>query len=144
MKPRRLILHHSATSRDVTIEDIRDMHLARGFNDIGYHLVIHGDATIHYGRDLWVQGAHDAGQNRESVGLCVVGNNTVLGDAWSSEQEAGLVDVMRSLRLLYGPIFGFEMHRENEPNSPTRCPGISDEHWASLLERVYSWADRST
>ena len=134
MKPKRLIVHHSASALSTTIADIREWHLARGFSDIGYHAIIEADGALRYGRPLWVQGAHDAGQNADSLGICLVGNNTIPRHIWTLDQEEQLIRVMRACRLLYGPDFGFEMHREHEPDSPTECPGITEIHWGALLE----------
>ena len=52
MRPlNRIILHSTATpeGRDVTVEEIRDWHLARGWNDIGYHFVIYRNGAIKKG-----------------------------------------------------------------------------------------------
>ena len=68
MKPlstvRRVIIHHSASSRETTVETLREWHKARGFEDIGYHRVIDGNGTVHATRPLTVQGAHALGANR--------------------------------------------------------------------------------
>ena len=50
--PIAIIVHCSATpfEKDFTIEQIRQMHLQRGFTDIGYHIYIRKDGTICMGR----------------------------------------------------------------------------------------------
>lgn len=70
-----IVVHCSATrpSQDIGAAEIRGWHLKRGFNDIGYHLVIRRDGRIELGRPLHEIGAHVAGFNAASVGVCLVG-----------------------------------------------------------------------
>ena len=67
---KEIIVHCSATpeGEDFTVEQIRKMHLARGFSDIGYHYVIYRDGSIHKGRDEAKSGAHCTGHNTISIG----------------------------------------------------------------------------
>ena len=71
----KIILHCSATPeyRDVSVKDIRQWHLDRGWSDIGYHYVIELDGTIKEGRPLERQGAHVRGLNKNSIGICYIG-----------------------------------------------------------------------
>lgn len=77
-----IVFHCSATpeGRDLDREDIKKMHLARGWRDIGYHYVIKLDGTLQLGRDLDGDGqsedevgAHVAGFNKDSIGICYIG-----------------------------------------------------------------------
>ena len=70
----RIVVHYSA-SPDVSVDTIRQWHLARGFNDIGYHRVIRKDGSIEPGRAESLMGAHTKGFNKESLGVCLTGNN---------------------------------------------------------------------
>ena len=74
-----IVIHCSATraGKDLTAKDINQMHLDRGFNQIGYHYVIRLDGTVEEGRKLPLDGAHcntkgfsDSSYNRHSVGIC--------------------------------------------------------------------------
>lgn len=71
----KIILHCSATpeGEDFTVEQIRKMHLSRGFSDIGYHWYIGRDGKIYKGRDESKVGAHTTGQNAHSIGVCYCG-----------------------------------------------------------------------
>lgn len=84
MKPIKIIVHHSLTEDSSTVSwgAIRKYHVETlGFNDIGYHagveLVRSGRVDyfeVFLGR-LWdVPGAHTKGQNRDSLGICFIGN----------------------------------------------------------------------
>lgn len=76
MKPiKLLVVHCSATpaDRDIGVAEIRAMHRARGWKDVGYHYVIRRDGRIEKGRADTVMGAHVQGHNNGSLGICLVG-----------------------------------------------------------------------
>lgn len=70
-----LVVHCSATpaARDIGVAEIRAMHRAKGWRDVGYHYVIRRDGTVEKGRADTVMGAHVAGHNANSLGICLVG-----------------------------------------------------------------------
>ena len=69
---KEIIIHCSATreGQQIPVDTIRDWHLAKGWNDIGYHFYIDLDGTINKGRDIDKIGAHCKGHNRNSIGIC--------------------------------------------------------------------------
>lgn len=70
-----IVIHTSATraNMDIGAKEIRSWHKARGWKDIGYHYVIRRDGTYERGRARNAVGAHVAGYNSRSVGICLVG-----------------------------------------------------------------------
>ena len=46
MNVNKLVVHHSASAKSTTKSDIEGWHTERGFNEIGYHMVI-GLSLIH-------------------------------------------------------------------------------------------------
>jgi len=70
-----LVVHCSATkpSMDVGAADIDRWHRKNGWRKIGYHFVIKRDGTIEPGREPTEIGAHAAGYNSVSIGICLVG-----------------------------------------------------------------------
>lgn len=68
-----VVLHHNGVDGR-TIEDIRRTHKAFGWRDIGYHKVVHEDATVHQGRPDAQPGAHTAGLNAHTLAICVIGD----------------------------------------------------------------------
>lgn len=80
MKPTKIILHHSLTkdSGSVSWGAIRNYHInTNGWSDIGYHFGIEdvqGEMDVLVGRMPDRTGAHCYGYNRNSIGVCFVGN----------------------------------------------------------------------
>lgn len=80
MVPKRIIVHHSKTkdSETVSASAIRRYHVTTmGFDAIGYHFLVElvGDhIEIFVGRPLNVAGAHTRGENRDSIGVCFIGD----------------------------------------------------------------------
>lgn len=95
-----LVIHCSATpnGRWTTAEQIDDWHRARGFRRvhdiaprhephlraIGYHSVIGVDGTLWNGRALLERGAHAAGHNAKSVGICLIGTDRYSPAQWAT------------------------------------------------------------
>lgn len=70
-----LVVHCSASQNLPTINAmvIDGWHRTRGFERIGYHFVIKTDGTVEKGRALDDVGAHVAGYNSNSIGICMIG-----------------------------------------------------------------------
>lgn len=70
-----IVIHCSATpeGREVSVADIDRMHKQRGFRKIGYHYFIRLDGTLDIGRPVAEVGAHVAGKNARSIGICYAG-----------------------------------------------------------------------
>lgn len=80
---RYIVVHCSATrpSQDIGAVEIDRMHRQRGFFKIGYHFVIRRDGRIETGRKIFDDGsaepgAHFAGLNDRSIGICLIGGVT--------------------------------------------------------------------
>ena len=103
----KIIVHCSATREGENFEvaEIRKWHLARGFNDIGYHFYIDLYGEIHKGRDIAKIGAHCKGHNRNSIGICYCGGVEADGktpkDTRLECQKESLVAVLRTLKAMY-------------------------------------------
>lgn len=70
-----VVWHCSATppSQDIGAGQIQQMHKARGFDDIGYAMVVRRDGRVEPGEDLRKRAAHVKGLNNFSVGICMIG-----------------------------------------------------------------------
>ena len=74
-KINRVFIHCSASDNpahdDVSV--IKQWHLARGFNDTGYHYYIKKDGTIQKGRPLSKTPAAQKGHNTGTIAICLGG-----------------------------------------------------------------------
>lgn len=114
---KELIVHCSATpeGKDYSVDTIRQLHLQRGFSDIGYHYVIYRDGSIHIGRDESIIGAHCTGHNTNSIGVCYIGGCASDGktpkDTRTTEQKQSLVKLLKELKTKY-PQASIHGHRD--------------------------------
>lgn len=85
-----IVIHCSATKagQDYGVNDIRKWHRKRGYRDVGYHYVIKLDGTIQLGRPETQAGAHVAGHNARSIGVCYIGGLSVNGKATDTRTQA--------------------------------------------------------
>ena len=99
MRNINLIVVHCSDS-DIAAHDninvVRQWHIDRGFNDIGYHYFIHRNGTISIGRPLAMQGAHVKGLNKFSIGICLHGKNL-----FTTDQFNGLSALCKNLWALF-------------------------------------------
>jgi N-acetyl-anhydromuramyl-L-alanine amidase AmpD len=121
---RLIVIHCSATPNDRTLIEgkpgagnyrnpaqvINEWHRARKFkrgsywrgrksaalDAIGYHFVIGRNGAIYEGRDEEELGAHVAGWNAHSIGICMVGL-----DQYTPEQYDSLENVVRAMATRY-------------------------------------------
>ena len=121
----KVIVHCTATpeNRAVTVEDVRQWHKARGWSDIGYHIMIYLDGTVHEGRPIERSGAHCKGQNKNSIGIAYVGGvdkDMNPKDTRTECQKEALCDILEHYKTKYPKveIFG---HRDF---SSKACPSF--------------------
>lgn len=107
-----IVIHCADTpnGRPQTVEDIDSWHRANGWHrvdhwrvarqfnpqltSIGYHFVIYVDGTVHTGRHVDEIGAHVAGHNSQSLGICLVGKDKFAPAQWASLKK--LVEQLRA------------------------------------------------
>lgn len=128
----KIIIHAADTPADMDIgaAEIRDWHVDdNGWRDIGYHYVIRRDGTLETGRDELTPGAHAAGHNTGSVGVCLVGGKPDCN--YTAAQWACLEALVRDLLGRYpgAEVIG---HRDV---SAKPCPMFDAKAWASTLKR---------
>lgn len=124
MQVKRLIIHHSASPRETTVEQLREWHKARGFEDVGYHRVIDHLGTVHATRQLTMQGAHCLGCNGDSWGVCVTGDNTREDRRWNEAQIAALERLVDAAAELVPGLVVCGHRDAVGGKTKTECPGL--------------------
>lgn len=142
----RIVLHHSGTSSG-NAEIFHNTHKRIGYSGIGYHYVIGNgkgspEGYIEMARMEKWQGAHAKGGNRDSIGICVVGN--YMDEVPLPKQYKSLIRLLTQICFRYnfdpygiygngkkqsGVICG---HRDVYGSS-TDCPG---DKFYEMLSRV--------
>lgn len=149
MIPQRIIWHHTADpSPAPQFDKINKAHKARDFPIsslgyyVGYHFLIEPTGTIRIARKMDEIGAHDEGENSNSIGIALAGNFTrqTVGEG----QSIAAAKVITMIRMAYPiPVTRIEPHRWDDQ---TECPGkfLSDQ-WMTenYLAREGSLALRS-
>ena len=115
-----IVIHCTATKvgKDLTVDDIRKMHKAQGWSDIGYHYVVRMDGTVENGRDVDLIGAHVSGYNSHSIGVVYVGGlgaNGKARDTRTENQKAALLNLLYDLKKIY-PNAKISGHRDFSPD----------------------------
>lgn len=129
-KINKIIVHCSATpeGREVTVEEIDKWHKANGWKGIGYHYVIYLDGSVHKGRDEKEVGAHCAGQNTNSIGVCYIGGVEADGktpkDTRTEAQKKSLLELLKKLKEKY-PNATIHEHREFASKA---CPSFDAKY----------------
>jgi hypothetical protein len=98
-----IVVHCSATveGKNFNSKDIKQWHLQRGFNDLGYHFVILLAGTIEIGRPLNKIGAHVSGHNTGTIGICYIGGldtNNKAKDTRTDAQKESLKKLINALK----------------------------------------------
>jgi len=151
-KTTHIVVHCSATKPQLDIgrDRIREWHLAKGWADIGYALVIRRNGLLEFGRHFDDIGAHVAGYNGSTVGICLVGGLYATGTEaeddfdglYTVEQKHALRDTLTFLMAAY-PDAVLCGHRDLSPDGDgdgkiekhewlKSCPGFDVKHWCKL------------
>jgi len=124
--PKRIILHHSLTKDSGTVSwpVIRKYHTkVLEWDDIGYHFgieKIYDEYEILVGRSVFKKGAHCYGQNRDSIGICFIGN--------FDQKPVPDSQLRKGIELVKSLMFIFYINQKNIFGhcdfSGKTCPGI--------------------
>ena len=111
-----LVLHHAAAVT-CSVEDIHRWHLGNGWLGIGYHYFVRKDGSIWRGRPEDVIGAHSAGHNANSIGVCAEGDFEK--ENMPVVQQQAIKDLVQWIVSRYP---GVNIKRHKDLNA-TLCPG---------------------
>ena len=119
-----LVVHCSDTpnSHDLKAIDIHKMHLSFGWDGIGYHKIICQNGEIEEGRPTFWVGAHVYENNKNSLGVCLIGK-----DNFNHNQLDSLFLLLKSWKSEYpnAEILG---HRDFF-NTTKTCPNFDVKKW---------------
>lgn len=110
---------------------IRSWHVSgNGWRDIGYHWIIDRDGTVAPGRPETVQGAHVAGYNQDSLGVCLLGGHGsvqdgIFSDNFTQAQADALRRLLRDIEARHGKV---RVRGHNEVANKA-CPGFNVQRW---------------
>lgn len=148
MRPINRIFLHCSDSAFGDSEVIESWHRDRfaaapsSGRHIGYHYVVlngrrrtandyvaEDDGVVESGRPVYEKGAHVAGANSDSIGVCLVGK----AGLYTVAQMRAAVHLVRSLiqvhELSWSSVFG---HYQQSGSGKT-CPDFQIDHFRSLL-----------
>jgi len=140
MKATRVILHHSGDAAyGKQFNKINTWHRQQGFPKsslnyyVGYHYVIERDGTIKQARQENEIGAHDQGENVDSIGICLVGDFNK--ERPTESQANAAARLFGFVRARHGiSLTRVENHRVDDT---TDCPGSNiPDNW--LVEQYLS------
>jgi len=132
----KIIIHCTATpeGRDVSVDDIRQWHLDRGWSDIGYHYVVDIKGCLKEGRPLTRAGAHTRGHNKGSIGITYVGGvdeNIKPKDTRTENQKGRLKSLILDLMDKYPDA---TLHGHNEFSNKA-CPSFDvQEEYKDIID----------
>jgi len=91
------------------VAEVKKWHLARSFNDIGYHFMISRDGECIEGRKLAVAGAHVKGHNKNSIGISLEGGyghsrQDDFLDVYTVKQGTALLNLIERLEKEFGSL----------------------------------------
>lgn len=117
-----VVIHHSVIDEGddiATLQAIQDLHRNdRGWADVAYHYFVGQTGTVYAGRDVRARGAHVAGFNTGSVGVCLLGDFTQREPAGPQLVAAGDLVAWLARTLALTHIAGHA-----DFNDWTVCPG---------------------
>ncbi len=117
-----VVVHHSVINEGNNAESLRQIMTThrdqRGWADVGYHYLVGQDGGVYEGRVLGARGAHVAGFNTGSVGVCLIGDYT------ADVPPVAQINAARELILwLAGALRLTHIAAHNDFNPDTQCPG---------------------
>lgn len=141
---KHLVIHCSATPPDMDIgrEEIDRWHREdNGWLAIGYHYVIRRDGSVETGRPLDAMGAHVAGHNDTSIGICMIGGvdeSNQPSDNFLPEQFEAAARLVAHLKDVYP---GARMYGHNHFNEHKACPSFDVEILADGVHAIRNLID---
>ena len=144
----KIIFHHTA---DITVgsqyektneyhKNIKKFPLSGYDSYVGYHILIEQSGDIIFCRPLYEIGAHDAGENMDSVGIALAGNFDIAVP--TEMQEIAFAKACDMVFTVVEKQLPIEPHRKGDS---TDCPGKKlTDNWGTRIYLKYkiSWLQK--
>lgn len=118
-QPLTIFLHHTATSKDASIDVINDIHLDNDWPRISYHMAVDDDGDIYFLNDINKLTWHTKGNNSKGISIVMIGNYENYAPSEDMEESVRLlVDLLCDVEVLN--IVSIKGHRDVKA---TLCPG---------------------
>jgi len=126
----KIIIHTAdvPNGRETHASDIDLWHKERGWSGIGYHYVITLDGMVEQGRPIEKVGAHVKGHNKNSIGICLIGDDKFTRPQWDC-----LHQLLADLGLQYP---ASTVHGHHEFNADKTCPNFNVSQWLTEPVRI--------
>ena len=131
------IVIHISDSSWGDVEAIREWHLARGWNDIGYHNVIlngkrdsnstyleYEDGLIEQGRAYDIMGAGVLSHNSNTIHMCLIGKDGVFTPNQLNSMYNKILLLMKGFNI---NVDGVKGHYEYDTANGKTCPDMDME-----------------
>ncbi len=126
---KRIVIHHSASAPTTTAEAMARYHVdTNSWPGIGYHFVVTADGRIQYVNDHTLITYGVAGQNADTVHICLPGDFTSAPPP--AAQLAATKSLIDNYRLAMGQSYPIVGHRDIADSS---CPGDTWPRWKGQL-----------
>lgn len=98
-----------------------------GWDDVGYHYLIHPNGKIYEGRKIYHKGSHVAGANTGKIGILLLGDYDEqwwdFDDSLSKAHVANANNLIKTLKKEFGTVTKLGGHKEYLPGKNYSCPG---------------------
>lgn len=126
MRDINMIIVHCSDSPPDRGDDaatIHRWHKERGWDGIGYHYVILEDGSVQSGRPEYWTGAHCKAYNFDSIGICLIGE-----DSFTLEQRAALRILCTDIIDRY-PAIKHAVVGHCDLDGTKTCPNFNVKKW---------------
>tara|TARA_R100001015_G_C4619610_1_gene176358 strand:+ start:116 stop:532 length:417 start_codon:yes stop_codon:yes gene_type:complete len=126
-----IVIHCSATksSMDIGLVEIRKWHVEdNGWRDVGYHYIVRRNGEVELGRRHDDTGAHAAGYNHKTIGVCMVGgmaDDNSAENNFTDKQWTSVSDLIKQIKVNYPDV---NVIGHNEISSK-ECPSFDVQKW---------------
>lgn len=137
-----IIVVHCSDSDNPAHDDIsviREWHMERGWEDVGYHYLIQKSGKIQIGRSLYTVGAHVNGHNFESIGICLSGKKDFTEEQFKT--AARIIDSLYTGIPNLKPKYGVLPHRFLD--SKKTCPNFEMSRILTHIDPAKTDIDRN-